>query len=448
MALAFSIRIGFFLLEKPWDPVVEKEVILINDALGYHGYAVKLLENGSFESVGDFSLRRTPGYPVYLAFIYSFVGAEPWVVLFSQILISLGILYLIWKLASDWFDYKVAAIATLLYAIEPHAILHSLVLLPDTLFAFVALLASYLFFNAIKESPNLKMIALSGILLALGVYLKPIGQFLPFVFIALLIIRYWRSLRSVAVPSIVIVIAFSATLAPWMARNYVVYDNFKLSDKGGEHLLRWVATYVEVAQTGESPSVIRQRFMEQALERGYAEATNPFDRSSIQGAIALEYIKDHPIEYAQQHIKGVAYTFLNLGTKRIAQLLGIESNDVGFHFFAAPSVWESTKIFLTSKSYAEIAIGLYVAAILFLTYFLTAIGLVRAVIRANYWVLLIFGLTIGYYLALVGPIGLARYKIPFMPFYLIFAGYGAYFLWSKIKIKGHNKTNKVIESHV
>jgi 4-amino-4-deoxy-L-arabinose transferase-like glycosyltransferase len=159
-----------FMVEQPWDTEVVNNTILKDDALGYHSYAVKLIESGGLKSVGDFSVRRTPGYPFYLSTIYTFAGISPWVVILSQIIVSAGIAYLIFSITKDWFNETIGKYVVVIFALEPHAILYSLVLVPDILYLFTTLLAIRFFLHSLeKEKYWIANLLLSGFFVAISV---------------------------------------------------------------------------------------------------------------------------------------------------------------------------------------------------------------------------------------------------------------------------------------
>ncbi len=128
---ALLLRIGFFIGVQPWDEQVSQETILVGDSDGYHNMALSIINSGSFsyhkympfEKIkGDVSAERTPGYPLFVSFVYFLFGVRPWLVILFQLLVNVGSLILIYVLAKKVFEKKIAIIAALLYAIEPHAI--------------------------------------------------------------------------------------------------------------------------------------------------------------------------------------------------------------------------------------------------------------------------------------------------------------------------------------
>ncbi len=69
--IALAIRLVFFAAVRPWADEILQRAILVLDATGYHRLAVGILESRSFDTFGAF---RTPGYPVFVAGVYSLFG--------------------------------------------------------------------------------------------------------------------------------------------------------------------------------------------------------------------------------------------------------------------------------------------------------------------------------------------------------------------------------------
>jgi len=158
---ALLLRIGFFMVVQPWDKQVLQETILVGDPDGYHNMALSIINSGSFsyhkympfEKIkGDVSAERTPGYPLFVSFVYFLFGVRPWLVILFQLLVNVGSLILIYVLAKKVFEKKIAIIAALLYAIEPHAISLPIAFMTDTLFTFTFLASMLIFFYGIENN--------------------------------------------------------------------------------------------------------------------------------------------------------------------------------------------------------------------------------------------------------------------------------------------------------
>lgn len=96
-----------------------------------------------------------------------------------------------------------------------------------------------------------------------------------------------------------------------------------------------------------------------------------------------------------------------------------------FELYAPPGFFESVASFFKSKTPVELLIGAVVGISTLATYSLAIFGIFLAFRSRGILPLLTLALFAGYFLMLVGPIAVGRYKIPFLPLYLIFSALGA-----------------------
>lgn len=418
--LAIVIRLAFMAAVQPWDAEVVDRAILVTDATGYHRLAVGIADSWDYETFGAF---RTPGYPTFMAMLYALFGAKPWVVLIAQVLLNTCAVVLLYVWADLVVGRKVALVSAFLYAIEPHVVLYTATLISDTLFAF-CLLAALLLLTYGHRTARASYVFLCGAMLGVAALIKPVGQFFPLVavVIALLLPKVrpsfrWRSAFAVA-------FAFLLVVSPWIQRNYLEYGHIGLSTIQGSNLLEWNATFSEVARTGKSVDEVRAEFAEIARDRGAVEGGNPFANSDVYAAVAMDYIGSHKAYYAARHIKGIANMYLNIGTARFSSHLGLESGGLAYRFFAAPGLPGMAEGFFATKAPHEVAIALIVLPFMFLMYLAAAVGIV-SLVRARRYLCLLIGLgVVAYFSAVTGVIGLVRYKLPIIPFYLVMSAQG------------------------
>ncbi len=113
------------------------------DTATYLAPARSLLEHGTFERDGSPEIIRGPGYPLLLT-IGLAAGHVEAVTIGLQLLLSVATVYVIYHCALSLSEgqARVALIAAALYAVEPLSVVHSCLLLTETLFTF--LIASFL----------------------------------------------------------------------------------------------------------------------------------------------------------------------------------------------------------------------------------------------------------------------------------------------------------------
>lgn len=75
---------------------------LAGDALDYHSYAVHLLDRGVYENADGLLAWRMPGYPLFLAAVYSIFGRSVLAVQLVQSIVGAGTCVLVFLVAADW----------------------------------------------------------------------------------------------------------------------------------------------------------------------------------------------------------------------------------------------------------------------------------------------------------------------------------------------------------
>lgn len=419
--VALLVRLAFLLAVRPWDPQVLNNIVLHGDAIGYHDLALGILHSGSFESFGAF---RTPGYPGFLSAVYAVFGENPVPALFIQIIISSLTTVLVFFWARLAVGQRAAIVAGSLYALEPRSVFNAVTLRSDTLFV-VLFLASILLLVVGLKRGRTRAFLFSGLLLGACTLVRPVAQLFPVAVLVLTLFYAGTRWRFRWTAAAVFLLSFLVVLAPWLYRNHVQYDHIALSSIGGLNLLYWGATSTAVAVTGKSVDEVREGFDEIVRERGVVKGvTNPFVRSSVCREIAVEYIRSHPAAYARQHAKGIINMFLNVGSKPIADFLGLESRELPFQHFAAPDRAAVFRAFFTHKTPHEIAIALFIGGWNLLMYLAAALGAFVALRERRYTCLIVFLLVLLYMMAVVGPDGQPRYKLPVIPFYIALSGLG------------------------
>src|ERR1035441_7503909 len=98
--LGLALRLILFLYISPWNKTVEKEKIVVSDSWQYQTMAENLLNHHTFAppsdtfhvaNYSDYKLTgylflhadsyREPGYPLFMAIIYSIFGVKPYMVI-------------------------------------------------------------------------------------------------------------------------------------------------------------------------------------------------------------------------------------------------------------------------------------------------------------------------------------------------------------------------------
>ncbi|MCK9582757.1 MAG: glycosyltransferase family 39 protein [Endomicrobiales bacterium] len=421
--VGFLLRLSFFMAAKPWDPIIEKEKIIVSDAITYHEYAVNIVQNKIIASPDEFyDAFRTPGYPLFIASVYSVFGVKPWVVLLFQIVLNILGLLLVFMLGNIIFkSSKISLIATFMCAIDPHMIMYCSYLLADILFTVVFLASITSFVYWLKER-KLWYVLFAGLFLGIAVLVRPIAQYFIFVYIIIMLLDRKIMFRIKSKAIICITVAFFFIISFWMVRNYHDYGVFAVSHITGYNL-HFNTIYTEVARTGKTYEEVSDEFYKRAQDRGIEKIENPMMQSQIYKELAVEYIHKYPWTYFKRHCVGIVNMFANLTASQTCDMLGIKKTEKKYDFCSFNNYFEMIRWFFANKNIYEIGIGLVIALYLFFVYLFAVVGSLK-MIRKDFFSWAVLMAIIVYFSLCTGVIGVSRYKIPIIPFYVLISAYG------------------------
>jgi hypothetical protein len=222
-------------------------------AYEYHRDAVLIIENRAilfspkYTAADTWLLIHPPGYPAYLAAIYSIFHESYFTVQFIQNILNSLSPVLMFLIAGNLLTWRIGVVSGLLAAISHHFSYYSNFILPDSLCALPILSAIYLLVITKRRRFRLWSIYLAiGLLLATSVWLRPNGLLLglfitPFYWLFLMQKRQGKRIWLVAVTSLLFIM-------PITVRNYLIFGELVpvscntgivlwegIADAGGEH---------------------------------------------------------------------------------------------------------------------------------------------------------------------------------------------------------------------
>ena len=419
---------AFFVSLQPWNNEVVNKTIIVSDATGYHKLALSMLSEKSFV---DFDAFRTPGYPIFVALIYGISSGSVWLVLIFQILLNLVSVVFVYKIAALIFPCKIALISAFLFAIDVHQTLYAVELLTDSLFVFLFLVSIYYLCKCIIENKFLS-ICLSALFLGVATLVRPISFLFPVATVISILAISMAKLKMKSVYSLMFIMLFFATISPWLLHNYSKYGEAKLSSISGSNLLFYNAAYTEVYKTGKTIEEVRKDFNDLAIKQGIDAANRySFKNSQIYSNIAKQYIKDNFVLYCKRHIMGIVNMFANLDTQGITSIFHLQSKPTNIDIAGGPGIFTIIIDFFHGKTKAEIFIAFILGFYLLINYLFSLFGIFH-LIRKKEKLVFLFILIILYFSAITGVVGVARYKIPFMPFINILCAVTLFHFYDKI----------------
>jgi tetratricopeptide (TPR) repeat protein len=218
LAAAFTLRLVFFFLNKANNPVFYHPIM---DALYHHEWAEDILA-GTYRA--DDVYFRGPLYPYFLAFLYKISGTSIVFAVFVQHLIGTLTSGLVYLLSREYFSGRVSLLAGLFAALYWPFVYFEGDLLIVTTIIFLNTLVFLTFTQSIRRD-DLSLLVVSGMLLGLSAIARPS---VLIVFPVLPLVLYlnkrprgktrvrWIGRTAAVYAAILIVIA------PVLIRNYVV----------------------------------------------------------------------------------------------------------------------------------------------------------------------------------------------------------------------------------
>jgi len=244
---------------------------------------------GLIDPAGEPTAYWPVGYPLMLGALFRVFGVSLLAAKIANVALYAGIMICAYFVARRTLAREIGARLVLLaLALYPNHVAYASLTATETPFLFLMLLGTLLLLLS-RERTGLSLAA--GAVFGLGCLVKPTMLFVPLV---VLWSDWFARTRGRARPqgrliarALLVHLALVAIVAPWIARNWRVFDAFVfINANGGINLL-----------IGNNPDATGG-YMEfdPALIQRLEAAGNEQRRDALAQEIALQYIKDHPGE--------------------------------------------------------------------------------------------------------------------------------------------------------
>ena len=442
VALCLTMRLLFFGVAQHWN--FTQPVILGGDAVGYEQLATTLLQHHRFalRPTGTPDALRTPIYPGFLAAIYAVVGVSPRSAMAVQILIDALSCLLLMLALTHVFGGRIALITGAFYALDPFLFAQSSsTLYSDTLFVFFMVLTLYLVSRALAEPPGRRALVfygLAGLAIGVGTLVRPVSEYLPLVGVVFFVVWYRRRPGFAALCSMVCLFAFIVALSPWVLRNERTFGRLAVSDSGQYNLLVLDVVPMVMTLRHQDALTVKTALLAQA-DRNLAadsvllQTANDFQQADEWQRLALQYIKANPVRFGETYALGVFDMFANLSTSTYTEALGLPSGHLDMKAYT--SIPALIGAFFRDKGLTSLLIAAVIGAYLLVSYVGAAVGLFVAWSRFPRGLVLFCLLAAAYFAAVTGAGGLARFKLPAIPFYLGFSAIGLVWAYQRFLVR-------------
>jgi len=430
--LALFLRLLAFGLLNPFSEEGLKET-LFSDAGGYHKLAVEILNDQTFgKDNPSLSAIRTPGYPIFIAWVYAIFGAAPGMVLLVQILLDVVFIFFLYRFVRENIHPKAAFWATLFYALDPLIIFFTVRLLSDYLFMFFIFLSTIVLWKAVRKQ-QLKLMVISSLLLAVAVYIRPVGIYLIWLLAVVIFFTTRKNIGRKFINSGIYLSIFYILLMPWMIRNLQVHDHLFFSTSGDYNLFKLYASTVESEATGK-PAEALSESIEEKIKAQFGEINHGnvyvYHRELKQKA--LQIFKAYPGAFVKSYFIGIIKLFYTPTRHIFEMITGTldEKPYLGTEIIKKEKlggIWRLLHTYRTSS----IIYMIYSLLWYTLSYVTAIFGAIILWKEGKIVLLLFLLIPIVYFVFISGQAGVARFKLPFIPFYLVLSGVGFSKLSSK-----------------
>ena len=271
-------------LRAGWVLAVDREGFALNDALMYHSAAENLSRgDGYVPFTGGPTARWPPGLTTVLGGLYWVFGVHPIVGELFNALVGAVTVVLLMLIAERVFDRGTAIVAGVMLALLPGPILWTDVLVSETLYTGLFVLAILVL---VRARPTWRWLLVFGVVIGVGALVR--GEALTWILLP--VVMWWRVVpwRAHARVVLVAIAAAAVVLVPWTIRNAVVMDAFvPVATNASETL--WSghnpdATGAQVYPTEEFDDQFDQSLPALELERAKALRND-----------AIEFMVKHPV---------------------------------------------------------------------------------------------------------------------------------------------------------
>lgn len=389
---------------------------------------------------------RTPGYPAFLALFFRLFGERYVPVILAQIGLSVGTLLIIYLLAARLWTGDAGLLAVLFLSLDLPSCLSTQKILTETLFTFCLSIAAFCALQALQRPRPAKTWGfLHGLLLAGATLVRPITYYaiIPlFVLFLILWKQYYRvSRKQIVTLSTLLLLPWILLVGGWQARNYLAAGTMDVSGIAAQNLLFYRGADILAQRERISLAEAQERLGYQHYAQHYPETADwpPAQLQQHWKREALRLIRQHPLLFVKSQIVGLIKILLGTGEQSFLTYIGLsesaprEGIGVGsvpggplrgifklsfaayWQRWAKPHPWLVLLFFLT---------GLHLLA-LYICLSAALWRLFRTGGRQCRPVHLILGCLICYLLLVsAGPEAYSRFRVPLMPFFALYGGYG------------------------
>lgn len=318
-SLFILISIGIIVRLLIWlSAGFDRDIILTGDGKEFDALAFHIVHYGTFTSgspdIPD--IRRTPVYPLWIAFIRWITGHHyhpAWVTLTHSLFYGLTVI-LIYRLMTQAFNHKTALIAAGLFSLDLSGIGNGILLMAESLYAMFLMLSVVGFYLFLRHT-QYRYALFSGLCYGLMTLTKPMGFYFIPLLLPVVLISLWlkKSQRKIYLAGYsALVLGFAVIVVPWIMRNYANTGVMQVSSIQDYQLVYYQAAIVRA----KAEKITREEAVEKIRQEIRQSSGEIIDGRENAGQLAVYRAKAWEIIQQYPTIAAVAFV-----TGRIIQLL-------------------------------------------------------------------------------------------------------------------------------
>lgn len=405
-----------------WLATTYGESFLHPDSNTYILTAQNILHGNGFANETAPEVFRTPGYPIFLAL--GFIIDEPFIytVALMQLLLVFVCALLTFATTELISNNKIAAhLSAVMVLISPEMFIYQHAILTEILFTTLLCLSAYLIVNSIKYSSAISMI-FGIVFITISAFVRPIAVYFPYVLVLILIIYFIVQRKAINVKTkmlVAVVIALALHIQfidAWRARNQKLLGTNEFSSVQSVNLNEYISAAIVSRASGEDWRSLREKYRTEykllPISERHRFATTRF----------LETIREYPTESAIIFIRGFVVNASDPGFGDWLNFLKLRVRNSGIIYKFNNMEIVDFIYFLCVNERALLILSICGMLYIVLLWMLFFKGL-------NQFKSSIFALVVVTYILYVmalsaGPQSLARFRVPVIPFIIIFCSIG------------------------
>lgn len=350
----------------------------------------------------NYSLTRTPGYPLFLGGLRALFGTDPQVWVLPQALLTVATAYVVVTTLLRSLPTELrpgAFLAGALLLLDWTSVHVATQALTETLFTFLFVVAVALWVRALSED-SLWRSAGAGAVFGVALLVRPVLLLFSLCAVIACLLVFSVRMRRRLAHGIALALALQVVAGVWVLHNFQRSGHAFLSTIDAESVLLYRAA--PTLAVAENISLAESLLRLQQRRDHLLRSSDPFERRSVQLQVGSETVARHPLAFVRVWFAGAARMLLGPGLDGLQTWFGRASS----------------------------MIAAAVSAYLVCVYAAGALAL-RTLIRKRAFHLLVpLASPIAYLIAVSsGGESYSRFRVPWMPLACACAGIGMVVFW-------------------